>query len=335
MCFLDKLLNAFILKPTYRDLRSIHSSEALPSSIIEMRKWANEMADKSSATLTRRWNISFINVPIKEGDGTVEVLIHTQNQTGAQDERLPLFLYVHSGGYVFGSHKEQIASEMAETLLKEHGARCVFASVAYRLAPEHPAPAACLDVEAAFEHLLSDAVASRFGYDASRLHLYGVSAGAGLAYAAGASLCRQGFASRIGSIFLDCPMSCPMMDTPSFKRNADTYLPVTFIEWSWDAYAGPDRRAAAADPMICPHGDPDGVTQMKGVYVVLVTCKADPLRDDGIAIKDALTLAGSHVAHWDLPSSHCLHFYVLRQQTKDVYEKLSELLKSTFKRRNA
>ena len=51
MCFLDKLLNAFILKPTYRDLRSIHSSEALPSSIIEMRKWANEMADKSSATL--------------------------------------------------------------------------------------------------------------------------------------------------------------------------------------------------------------------------------------------------------------------------------------------
>ena len=47
------------------------------------------MADKSSATHAKVEH-GFINVPIKEGDGTVEVLIHTQNQTGAQDERLPL-----------------------------------------------------------------------------------------------------------------------------------------------------------------------------------------------------------------------------------------------------
>ncbi|WP_146063598.1 alpha/beta hydrolase [Streptomyces sp. SM11] len=88
-------------------------------------------------------------------------------------EGSPTGLYLHGGGYVYGSLRSHghMVSEIARA------ARCRMFFVDYRRAPEHPYPAALDDVVAAYRSLLADGVA------ASDLVLAGDSAGGGLVLA--------------------------------------------------------------------------------------------------------------------------------------------------------
>ena len=82
-------------------------------------------------------------------------------------------LYLHGGGYVMGSpgtHRSLVAR-----LSRDAQARCL--SVDYRLAPEHPFPAALEDALAAYRFLIAE------GVSASRLAIAGDSAGGGLTLA--------------------------------------------------------------------------------------------------------------------------------------------------------
>ncbi|RMG96265.1 MAG: alpha/beta hydrolase [Chloroflexi bacterium] len=90
---------------------------------------------------------------------------------GARDDRL--LLYFHGGGYVIGSSTTH--QDLAWRLSAATQAR-VF-SLDYRLAPEHPFPAAVEDALAAYRWLLTQ------GFTADRLALAGDSAGGGLVMA--------------------------------------------------------------------------------------------------------------------------------------------------------
>lgn len=91
------------------------------------------------------------------------------------ERRQGVILYLHGGGYTCGDL--EYAKGFGSTLATECGVR-VFCP-AYRLAPEHPFPAALEDVLAAYQYLLSK------GYSPKRITLCGESAGGGLCY----SLC--------------------------------------------------------------------------------------------------------------------------------------------------
>jgi epsilon-lactone hydrolase len=100
----------------------------------------------------------------------VPVEVHTPHGYRSED---PTLLYLHGGGYVTcspASHRELIAR-----MALASGARCVAPD--YRLAPEHPFPAALHDVLAVYRTLLGS------GVPASALFLGGDSAGGGLALA--------------------------------------------------------------------------------------------------------------------------------------------------------
>jgi monoterpene epsilon-lactone hydrolase len=84
-----------------------------------------------------------------------------------------VLLYFHGGAYTMGS--AQTAAGLAAGLAREAGAPAV--SVDYRLAPEHPYPAALDDALAAYQGLLDE------GFALGRIALAGESAGAGLAAA--------------------------------------------------------------------------------------------------------------------------------------------------------
>jgi epsilon-lactone hydrolase len=79
-------------------------------------------------------------------------------------------LYLHGGGYVFGSLKSHggLAAEIARA------ARCQVLQLDYRRAPEHPFPAAVEDATAAYRWLLDR------GFAAPKLAIAGDSAGGGL-----------------------------------------------------------------------------------------------------------------------------------------------------------
>lgn len=90
---------------------------------------------------------------------------------GAQDRVL---LYVHGGGYVIGS--PQSHENLVSHLAKEIGCRAL--NLDYRLAPEHPHPAAVDDTTAAYKWLLDQ------GYAPEHIAIAGDSAGGGLTIAA-------------------------------------------------------------------------------------------------------------------------------------------------------
>ncbi len=102
---------------------------------------------------------------------TADVRVHRPRDV---TEPLPAVLWIHGGGYVLGSARvgDRNARRMSDTL----GA--VVASVEYRLAPEHPFPAALDDCYAALEWLVAQP-----DIDARRIVVSGISAGGGLAAA--------------------------------------------------------------------------------------------------------------------------------------------------------
>ena len=107
-------------------------------------------------------------------DGAPEVPVRIYRPTG-RTEPLPALVWMHPGGWVLGSlEMEHLA--MRE-LAKDVG--CVVVSVNYRLAPEHPFPAALDDCYAAFKWVVSESGALRI--DPARIAVGGASAGGNLA----------------------------------------------------------------------------------------------------------------------------------------------------------
>ncbi|HTR84007.1 MAG TPA: alpha/beta hydrolase [Reyranella sp.] len=89
----------------------------------------------------------------------------------------PVVLYLHGGGWSFGSARSTLKVGMT---FADHGVMAV--NLDYRLAPEHPFPAALDDVRAAVDWIGRHA--ADYGADGSRMAVGGDSAGANLALAA-------------------------------------------------------------------------------------------------------------------------------------------------------
>ncbi len=114
--------------------------------------------------------------------GLVPVRIYAPRR----DAILPLVLFFHGGGFVAGSvdSHDELARQLALA------ADCVVVSVGYRLAPQHPYPAALHDCLAALDW--AAAHAAEIGADAARLAVAGDSAGGNLAAAAALHLRDKG-----------------------------------------------------------------------------------------------------------------------------------------------
>jgi epsilon-lactone hydrolase len=109
---------------------------------------------------------------------------------GADPERI--IFYLHGGAYAIGTAASSVG--LASDLARRVGARLV--TVDYRLAPEHPHPAAIDDAVAAYRGLLDSGVA------ASAIAIAGESAGAGLAAATLVALKLDGLPPPSGAVLM-------------------------------------------------------------------------------------------------------------------------------------
>lgn len=89
----------------------------------------------------------------------------------------PLVIWLHGGGFAGGNIDSD--NDLCSLICRE--ADCVVANIDYRLAPEHPYPAAVEDVVDALKWFISDAGASELKIDRTRIAIGGASAGANLA----------------------------------------------------------------------------------------------------------------------------------------------------------
>lgn len=113
--------------------------------------------------------VQLIEVP---GSPPVPALLYLPRGGGALR---PAILNIHGGGFVCGD----AARENASMVALAQDLDCVILSLDYRLAPEHPFPAAADDCLAGLEWLHASAV--ELGIDTARIAVRGVSAGGGLA----------------------------------------------------------------------------------------------------------------------------------------------------------
>ncbi|MFI8403546.1 alpha/beta hydrolase [Streptomyces sp. NPDC085463] len=183
-------------------------------------------------------------------------------------------LDVHGGGFFMDSaaHGDRRNRALADAL------RVAVVGVDYRLAPEHPWPAAPDDCEAAALWLAEEAGA-RFG--TSRLTIGGSSAGATLALVTLLRLRDRGAAGRFAGAALQFGTYDLSARTPAGRRIADEY----FLR----AYAGhvEDRTVPDVSPV---YGVLDGLPP-----VLLVVGDEDVLLEDNLALAGRLSSAGNDV----------------------------------------
>jgi acetyl esterase len=208
---------------------------------------------------------------------------------------LPLYLDIHGGGWWMG---DGFVFHAATTALAA-GAEAIVVSVDYRLAPEHPYPAALDDCVAVLRWMHANA--AELGGDPSRIAIGGASAGGNLA-AALALRTRDEGGPGLAFQYLFVPATDLTEKTawPSYNEAGDAYLlKVSQIGMIFGAYV-PDP-AEREDPYVSPlyADDFNGLPP-----ALVVTAHFDPLRDQGEAYARKLEAAGVPVK---LHREHALH----------------------------
>jgi acetyl esterase len=191
----------------------------------------------------------------------------------------PTVVFFHGGGWVIGdleTHDNQARS------VARHG-RAVVVSVDYRLAPEHPFPAAVDDAVAAARW--AAAHLAELGGD-DRLAVAGDSAGGNLAAVVAQQLHADG--TPVTAQFLIYPAVDSAGEYPSRVENAKGYfLEQPTMDWFYGHYAG------GVDDPADPRLSPLRAADLSGLAPALVvTAEFDPLRDEGEAYAEALRAAG-------------------------------------------
>jgi acetyl esterase len=202
-----------------------------------------------------------------------------------------LLVYLHGGGFVIGDLDTH--DEPCRVFCRY--ARTAVLSVAYRLAPEHPFPAAVDDALAAWRWARRGARA--LGADPARVSIGGDSAGGNLA-AVVAQLTAHSNDAPAAQLLI-----YPAVDATSMRSSHELFATGLFLTMrDVDAFARAYRGGAGGagdDPRVSPMTAPD----LRGLPPALViTAGFDVLRDEGEAYAKALTAAGNTVRLRRFPS---------------------------------
>src|SRR5918994_6190642 len=198
----------------------------------------------------------------------------------------PVLVYFHGGGWVIGDLDTHDAT--VRSLAAASGVTVV--AVEYRLAPEHPFPAAVDDCLAAVRWVASPDGAAELGVDPARLAVGGDSAGGNLAAVVAQQLPDSGPVLRFQ--LLVYPVTDAHMSHSSIDENEDGYfLTKAEMEWFRMHYLGAEWTALAPDPRVSPLlARDDAVRDVAPALVI--TAEYDPLRDEGEAYAAKLRAAG-------------------------------------------
>ncbi len=205
---------------------------------------------------------------------------------GADLASLPGLIYFHGGGLVAGT----LSTHDAIGRLLTNAGACRVLSVDYRLAPEHPFPAAIEDASAAIRYIAAHG--GEFGIDPTRLAVCGDSAGATLAAVACQAAALAGSPRLVLQLLI-----CPILDyggsTDSRRAFASGFL-VDQATLNHDLLHYVPPGTDPTDPRISPLRASD----LRGLPPTSIhTAEFDPLRDEGEAYAERLKRMGTPVSY--------------------------------------
>ncbi|WP_028648041.1 alpha/beta hydrolase [Nocardiopsis sp. CNT312] len=199
------------------------------------------------------------------------------------DGRAPALLWIHGGGFLIGSPVQDEAGSAA--FARELGITVV--SVGYRLAPQHPAPAALEDVYAALSWVCEHA--EELGVDPERVAIGGASAGGGLTAALALACHDRGGPTPVFQLLV-----YPMLDdrtalrTDIGARDVRVWTPAS-NRYAWSAYLG--REPGGGD--VSPYAAPARRQDLSGLPPAWIGVgDVDLFHDEDLAYAERLRAAG-------------------------------------------
>ena len=195
-------------------------------------------------------------------------------------KKLPVFVYCHGGGWVFGNidSVDRVCRALA------NAAACIVVNVEYRLAPEHRFPAAAEDAYAVVAYVAAHA--DEFNADGGRIGVGGDSAGGNLA-AVACLMAREKGGPPLAFQLLVYPVVDSDDNRPSVDENEGNLISRAVMRYFWDHYTASPEEARH------PHASPINAKSLAGLPpAFVITAECDPLRDQGEAYGRRLRDAG-------------------------------------------
>lgn len=198
--------------------------------------------------------------------------------TMPQSEPGRIILFVHSGSFIFG--RSRLHHSLAARICQH--ARASALAVNYRIAPEHPFPAALQDVAAAYEWLLAQ------GIEPAQIQILGDSAGGGIALGALMQLRDRG-APMPAAMTLLAPWADLTLSGRSLLTNARKASLSNNIEMMMICRELYLQGHTPADPLASPV-----FADLAGLPPALIqVSSSDILLDDSVRVDEALHRGGT------------------------------------------
>jgi len=239
------------------------------------------------------------------GGPTGEVSITVYRPAGAVGT-LPVVLYTHGAGWVFGD------AHTHDRLVRELTTRAEAATVfvSYSLSPEARYPVALEQIYTVLEWIAADGAAHDL--DPDRIAVAGDSVGGNMT-AAIAIMSKQRGGPRIAGQLLYYPVTDDSFDTGSYHQFATGYwLRRDAMQWFWDQYTtDPAQRAeVTASPLRASLDELSGLPR-----ALVINGEADVLRDEGEAYAARLRAAGVPVT--SVRYNGTIHDFVMLNALRD------------------
>jgi acetyl esterase len=260
---LDPVLQAVA---TTRTDFSAESIQAIRGPFNERRREAAEQTDTSGVRVE--------NDTVTTEFGGVPVRIYHGGSSGSP---ALVVVYCHAGGFALGN----LDTDHRQCLELARRAACTVVSVDYRLAPEHPYPAAFNDAAAVLKWVAANA--AELGVDAARVAVAGSSAGGALA----ACLAHGAAEGSLPPIVFQL-LHQPVLDDRATASKTEFRTSPAFdgeaAELMWRHYLGTDES---------PDAVPARRDGFNGLAPALITCaEIDPFRDEAVGYALSLLRSG-------------------------------------------
>jgi acetyl esterase/lipase len=228
-----------------------------------------------------------------------------------------VILDLHGGYYIMGN----LEIERAVCATLGRASKCRTITIDYRLAPEHPFPAALEDAVATYRWLVNNQ-----GIDPKNLIIEGVSAGGGLTFACLLKLRDEGDPLPAAAVSLS-PYGDLALTSESYSRNAEKdWISYESSEFNAPLYYG---EADPKNPYISPcYGD------FKGLPPLFIQFgSSEVLYDDCIRIAERAKAAGVDVTVdiWEDMVHGFQLFFNFTPEAKAAVEKITEFISRFFK----
>jgi acetyl esterase/lipase len=260
------------LDPALREVATTRTDFSLDSIQLMREPFNQRRRDAAEHTDTQGVRIVDDNVAAESGGVPVRIY------HGEEANPAPVIVYCHAGGFALGN----LDTDHRQCVELARRARCTVVSVDYRLAPEHPYPAALDDAIAVLRWVAANA--AQLGVDPARLAVGGSSAGATLA-----ACLAHGAADGSLPVVTFQLLHQPVLDDRETASKAEFCTSPAFdseaAELMWRYYLGPAAGSLAAVPA--------RRHELRGLPMALITCaEIDPFRDEAVDYALQLLRAG-------------------------------------------